>query len=467
MRGGPRGRIGSDAYLAAAGRRRFVGNLRGPADFPPKVTIPAGYASPATVVKKEAKPVPPSPPPLDVLSQEYVALAFGIDRLVPGYVDAYFGPPQIKQTALASGPPPAPALLERAHALAARVAAGGYDERRIRYLAAQARAMVATCRRLAGEELSYRDEVRACFDVEPERTPDAVFADAIAALAELLPGAGDVHARMVAWRAAYEVTPETARRLIDLIAAETRRRTAALVNLPPGEAVEFAFVQNRPWSGYNWYLGHARSRVEVNTDIPLRAHELPALIAHEAYPGHHTEHALKERLLYQERGYGEHAIQLINTPECVISEGIATLADAVIFAPEELARWLAATVYPAAGLTGDPAREAAIQRAQRALRPVSANAALLLHHEGAPEDEVVAYLMRYGLRPAPEARQTLAFIRDPLWRAYIFTYHAGRALLARWFAAAPVEERRARFRTLLTEQIAPSQVREWIAAATD
>ncbi|MGH2561356.1 MAG: hypothetical protein ACRDJH_20010 [Thermomicrobiales bacterium] len=405
-----------------------------------------------------------SPPPLDALSQEYVALAFAIERLVPGYVDAYFGPLGIKESALAGDPPAARTLVERGHALAARVASGGCAAERTRYLAAQVRAMLATSRRLAGEELSYLGEVRHCFDVEPERTPEVVFNDAIAELDELLPGEGDVHTRMIAWRATYEVSPETARTMIDVIANETRRRTAAFVDLPPGEAVEFAFVTNQPWSGYNWYLGDARSRVDVNTDNPIRAHELPGLLAHEVYPGHHTEHALKEQYLYRERGYGEHAIQLINTPECVISEGIATLAESVIYTPEELAAWLAETVYPAAGVTGDPAREAAVHRAQRALRPVSANAALLLHHEGATEKEVVAYLMRYGLRPEKEARHSLDFIRDPLWRAYIFTYHAGHDLLGRWLDAAPAVERQARFRTLLTEQIAPSRVREWIAA---
>jgi hypothetical protein len=323
--------------------------------------------------------------------------------------------------------------------------------------------MLATCRRLAGDELPYREEVQDCFDILPERTPEATFGAAIAELDALLPGDGDVPARMIAWRDRYVIPVETARRVIDLIADETRRRTAAFVALPPGESVEFAFVQDQPWSGYNWYLGDARSRVEINTDTPIRAHQLAGLVAHEAYPGHHTEHALKEIHLYRERGYGEHAIQLLNTPECVISEGIATLAESVIFTPEELAEWLAAEVYPAAGVSGDPEREAAIFRAQRALRAVGANAALLLHEAGASEDEVVAYLMRYGLRPEAEARHSLSFIRDPLWRAYIFTYHVGRDLLGAWLDAAPAAERPARFRTLLTEQIAPSQVRAWVA----
>jgi hypothetical protein len=117
-------------------------------------------------------------------------------------------------------------------------------------------------------------------------------------------------------------------------------------------------------------------------------------------------------------------------------------------------------VYPAAGIDGDPAREIAIGRAQRALRAVPGNAALLLHAEGRDPEEVVAYLQRYGLSSEAEARQRLRFISDPLWRAYIFTYHAGYDLLGGWIAAADDAARRDRFRTLLTEPVTPSWAAE-------
>ncbi|MDP9355658.1 MAG: hypothetical protein M3R02_10345 [Chloroflexota bacterium] len=102
-----------------------------------------------------------------------------------------------------------------------------------------------------------------------------------------------------------------------------------------------------------------------------------------------------------------------------------------------------------------------MEAAQRALRAVNANAAMLLHAEGAPEDEVVAYIARYGLRDEAESRQSLRFIADPLWRAYIFTYHAGRDLLGRWLASG---DRMDRFRRLLTEPVWPSLIEGWIAA---
>jgi len=404
-----------------------------------------------------------SPPTLDPIARHYVTLAFGIERQVPGYVDAYVGPAEVREEAL-TGPAPSPdALLDAARALAMKLAEADIAESRVGFLTTQVEAMIATCRRLAGEDFSYTDEVRACFDITPVRTPEATFADAIATLDQLLPGEGSVSERMVAWRQQFVLRPEWVQGVIDRVLPECRRRTAAIVDLPEGDEIEVRLVRDKPWRGYNWYLGDARSRVEFNTDLPIYAHSLPDLLCHEGYPGHHLEHALKDRRLYRKRGYGEHAIQLINTPECVISEGIATRAEEAIFPGEERFQFRRERVYPAAGVTGDPAREAAIETAEQALRGVAGNAALMLHVEGEGEAAVERYLQEYGLRSAEEARHQVRFIADPLWRGYIFTYHAGYDLLGAWLDGGPPGEREARFRTLLTEQVYPSLVTHWIA----
>jgi hypothetical protein len=334
------------------------------------------------------------------------------------------------------------------------------SEDRKGYLTEQVVAMLTTARRIAGDELPYREEVRLLFDIEPQATPESAYDAVIADLDRLLSGDGSIAERMIAWRQDYTISPETARRLVDVVLPELRERTQEIVDLPSEESIEIRLVRDQPWSGYNWYLGEGRSRVDLNTDLPIYAYKLTDLLAHEGYPGHHTEHALKERL-YTEQGWGEHALQLINTPECLISEGIATVAEAMIFSPEELVRFRRERVYPAAGISGDPEREIGIGAALRVLRSVPSNAALLLHEEGWAQEDVVGYLKRYGLSTEAEARQRLRFIADPLWRAYIFTYDVGFGLISSWLNQGPVSERRNRFRTLLTDQVYPSQIAAW------
>jgi hypothetical protein len=405
-------------------------------------------------------------PELDAFGREYASLSFAIERHVPGFIDAYLGPEDLR-VALdpddPAGAPPSPdALVTAARDLLARIPSLDATEGRKGYVTKQVEAMLATARRVAGEEIPYREEVRLLFDIEPAATPESVYDAAIADLDALLPGDGPIAERMIAWRQSYVIPPETARRLVDVILPELRARTQEFVDLPEGEAIEIRMVQDQPWSGYNWYLGNGRSRVELNTDLPIYAYRLTDLLAHEGYPGHHTEHALKERL-YTVQGLGEHALQLINTPECVISEGIATVAEKLLFAPDELVRFRRERVYPAAGIIGDPEREVAIGAALRILRSVPGNAALMLHEEGQDPEDVVAYLQHYALSTEAEARQRLRFIADPLWRAYIFTYHVGYELISGWLDQAPAE-RRGRFRTLLTAQVYPSQIAAWTAA---
>ena len=183
---------------------------------------------------------------LDDLSRRYVELGFGIERHNPGTVDAYFGPPEIKEAALA-GPTPSPAdLLDRAASLLGDVAAADLPPSRTDYLTAQIRALHTICRKLNGEEIAYRDEVRLLFDIEPEAIPTAAYDEAIAALGDALPGEGDVAARMFAWRAQFEIPVGTARLMIETIATEVRSRSSTFAPLPDGEGIEVSMVSNQP-----------------------------------------------------------------------------------------------------------------------------------------------------------------------------------------------------------------------------
>ena len=68
-----------------------------------------------------------------------------------------------------------------------------------------------------------------------------------------------------------------------------------LAELP--EQIEFEIARDVAWSGFNYYLGGFASRVAVNADIGHRMSQFGVLVAHECYPGHHTEHCRKEDLL--------------------------------------------------------------------------------------------------------------------------------------------------------------------------
>jgi hypothetical protein len=393
----------------------------------------------------------------DNWGRDYVLLGLRMEKHVPGFVDGYFGPPDLKARVEGEGAPrPIATLVGDAQTLQASLARSAYDEQRKQYLTRQLTGIATTLRRLAGEVIPFAGEVLGCFDVLPNRTDEAVYDRALNRLKSVLPGQGPVRERMIAWRRGFEMQPERLQAPIQATLAELRRRTAAILPLPDGESLTVELVTAKPWSGYNWYLGAYRSLVEINTDLPVKAYSLPDLVAHEGYPGHHTEHAVKEALLWRAGGRLEHSILLINTPECLISEGIASLALECVLPESERAAWLRDFFFPITGLTGLNAEQViAVGRATRDLASVPGNAAFMLHADGRDRQEVAEYLQHYGLLTPEEAQKRLSFLTDPLWRSYIFTYFYGEKLLRGWLDRVGWKDG---FRRLVSEPMYPSQM---------
>ena len=222
------------------------------------------------------------------------------------------------------------------------------------------------------------------------------------------------------------------------VAAALRERVVGptgLADLP--EHIDFEIARDVAWSGFNYYLGHFASRVAVNADIGHRMSQFGVLVAHECYPGHHTEHCRKEDLLVNRGGQAEHTIFLVNTPQCLMAEGLGDLALTAAVGPGwgQLAR---GCVLRSAGNWRPDVRSGpggGLELASRPLNTVRQNAAIMLHDRGVDPEEVIAYQQRWSMASEEQARQRLRFMTDPLWRAYTSTYVEGDRLLRPWLEA--------------------------------
>jgi hypothetical protein len=382
-------------------------------------------------------------------AERYLVLGLRLGKHVDGLVDAYYGPPELKEQVDAEDATDAAQLAADGDALIAELPDG--------WLADQVRGCATYAHVLAGEEISYADEVERCYGVRPSRTSEDVYREVHAELDELLPGEGSLYERRQAWRQQHLVAGDVAVPVLEDLLPVLRARTAALVDLPDGEAVALEPVENEPWWAFNYYLGDLHSRVVLNVDVPTTALDLIHLVAHEVYPGHHTEHALKEQVLIRERGAIEEAIQLVPTPQAVLSEGIAETGGDVIL--DDVAREEAYAILRRHGAAlAEPARAERIARVSESLRTVGLDAALMIHEDGASVEEAEAYVQRWNLVPPDQAKHSVSFVTDPTWRAYVITYSAGRDL-----CRAYVGGDAARFRKLLTEHV---RVGDLLAAAS-
>uniref|UniRef100_A0A5Q5BPA5 DUF885 domain-containing protein n=2 Tax=unclassified Mycobacterium TaxID=2642494 RepID=A0A5Q5BPA5_MYCSS len=408
----------------------------------------------------------------DTLIREYLLLGLRFDRVEDGYVDSFTGDPALRG-AVADEPAPDPADLARqADRLLAAVPdtprTGGFDEARADYLAAHLRALALAGRKFAGEDVGFVDEVEAYFDVRITKGDPEAYRQAHVALDEALGGSGPLAERIQAHRTADEIPPERLEECIHAFSSALRDRVRATYPLPDTETITYEVVTDKPWSGFNYYLGNYRSTVAVNADLKQQMANLPRLVAHESYPGHHTEHCRKEFGLVDGKGQAEQTIFLVNTPQCLMAEGLADLAlyaamgDRASEATGDGHGWgsWAAEIYADLGLRFDGARAEAVSAATTALADVRQDAAIMLHDEHRSVDDVVAFLKRWLLVDDDRARQMLRFLSSPLWRAYTSTYVEGYRLLRGWLDARPAGVGLTeRFGRLLDEPLIPSALR--------
>ena len=381
----------------------------------------------------------------------YVELGLRLGRHIDGLVDAYYGPSQIADQ-VSSEPLADPAsLVAAARRLRSDLTDGRLEEGRTRWLRAQIVGLETVAQKLAGEDIPYADEVERCYGIRPRRTADDEFAAAHEALDAVLPGEAPLAERYQAWREGSRLARGELVRALESLCADLRERTSDLLGLPAGESAEFDFVTDEPWSAFNYYLGGLRSRVAINLDVAISPALATELVTHEIYPGHHTEHAWKEQELVRERGRLEESILMVGTPQSLISEGIAMLG-AEILLGDEVHR-VTADHLAALGVDYDPTVGRAVARAREPLARVAANAAIMLHEDGASREEARAYLMRWGLTSAERAEHNVRFATDPVWRSYVSTYTDGHDACRSWVRGDP-----ARFKRLLTEQLTPGEL---------
>ena len=390
-----------------------------------------------------------------MIIDRYLELGLRLGRHIEGFVDAYYGPQQISERVAVEAVSAPDLLVTDAARLIADLDAGVdedlVDARRRRWIRAQVLGLHTSARKLAGEDIAYADEVECCYGVRPTFRDEQLFADAHRRLDAVLPGDGPVRERIIAWREAQAIPVPRLEGVLRDIADDFRQRADTMFGLPEGEHIDWELATNQPWSGFNYYLGDLKSRVAINTDLPVLAPSIGHLVAREAYPGHHTEHSRKEAGLVRQRQWLEETLFCVGTPQCLIAEGLADLALTVI-AGETPETVMVEHLAPLA-IGYDPEIAGAVRLASHSLDAVRANAAWLLHSDRRPIDEVIDYVERWSLLPRERAVKAVEFLTSPTWRAYISCYVEGLPLCRDFVAGDPK-----RFEELITEQLTPADL---------
>lgn len=378
----------------------------------------------------------PSGDSLDAIARDYVALILEIGEREPGYVDAYYGPAAWQEAAKAN-PRTVPQLIQGAASLTERlnaVSARRPDRevlQRRKYLLAHVSAASARLRMLSGEKMSFADEAEALFGIRPELLPLSTYDPILAEIDALLPGPGSLTDRVTAFKAHYVIPKDRLQPVMDAAIAECRRRTVRHIDLPANERFTLSFVGDKPWSGYNYYLGDAASRIEINADFPIYTERAIDLGCHEGYPGHHVYNALLEKTFVRDRNWVEMSVYPLFSPMSFVAEGSANYGIDLAFPGDEGTAFERDVLFPLAGLDPSTAeKKAQLGALQRRLARAEYTIADDYLAGRVSRDETIARLSKYTLAEPAKAAQRLRFIDT--YRSYIINYGLGRDVVQAW-----------------------------------
>ena len=405
----------------------------------------------------------PATPGMDDLAREYLYLELSMGIHDGGHVDAYFGPDELKtaaeETALTLDQ-----ILSASADLAERLSAvnTGGDEMfgmRVAGLIARLHALDTRIAINKSEFPTFDDESMALFGSQAPDYDAAHFEAILEKVEALLPGEGSLGERVETFNNQFVIPLDKLPDVFEAAMAECRKRTLEYIDLPEGESFTIEYVNDKPWSGYNWYQGDSISLIQINTDFPIYISRAVDLGCHEGYPGHHTFNALLEKNLVNGEGWIEFSLYPLFSPQSLIAEGSGNYGIDLAFPGEQRITFEKEVLFPLAGLDAANADLYYELFALIGQLNFAGNEAARDYLNGEITREHAAeWLQKYALTRADKSRQRTHFF--DAYRSYVINYNHGKAMVADYIERgdADADERWARFEAMLSSPMLPSDL---------
>ena len=404
-----------------------------------------------------------SQPDLDKLAEDYLFLELSMGLHDESHVDAYFGPKGLKVAAEASRLP-LDAILGISGDLADRLRRVDTSDdamlaMRVDGLIGRLAALDMRIAINKGEFVDFDAESLALFGSQAPDYDAAHFQAILDEIDALLPGDGSLSKRVEAFNEQFAIPLDKLPAVFEAAMAECRRRTLEYIELPEGESFTIEYVNDKPWSGYNWYQGDAQSLIQVNTDFPIYISRAVDLGCHEGYPGHHTFNALLEEYLVNGQGWIEYTLYPLFSPQSLIAEGTGNYGIELAFPGDERIAFEKEVLFPLAGLdAADADTYYALAELLARLNFAGNEAARDYLNGDMTREEAAKWLQDYAMAREDRSFQRTRFF--DAYRSYVINYNHGKAIVADYVEAgdADIDERWARFEKLLSSPMQPKDL---------
>ena len=398
-------------------------------------------------------------PKLSKYGEDFLLLALRIDKHINGYVDFYFGPKKLRQIVNHESITAPNTLLSDSNNLIKQLGAQGYSKERERYIEKLLVAMKSSIEVLLGSKISVKDQFIKLYDVDLQPAKETELDNLKEEYEEAYKGYGSLEERMNKLRITRKV-PESKvfkffKKAVDITEKQTKKLFIDL--LPKEESVIIDVVNTSEkvkWSCYNWYMGKYMSRIEVNPNYQMYWTVLLSFSSHEAYPGHHTEFAVKEESLYHELNQFEHSLLILHSPKLVVSEGIANKAISILFSNQEVAE-IGLKEFCSEPLKEVPLEELELQDIVKAKIPIFwYNFAYHALVDKYNEKDLMRYGRNFEIFSDGALITGIERMSNPAYSNNAFMYYLGNNILQKYGDVPSLKD----FRNLLVNPILPSDL---------
>jgi len=408
---------------------------------------------------------------MKTIAERYVKLVLNVGVYDADFVDAYYGPEEWKPSggsAVREENFPAAVFDQEVQSLLNSLNA--VDTMRLSpieklRLASMTKQLIAVRSRiflLSQKKLLFDEESRQTYDAVAPAFPERYYKELLDELGGLLPGTGKVSDRLERYKQLFVIPKEKLDAVFKAAIAEGRRRTLQHIALPSTESFTVEYVNNKPWSGYNWYKGNSFSVIQVNTDLPIFIDRAVDLACHEGYPGHHVYNMLMEKNLFRERGWMEFSVYPLFSPQSLIAEGSANFGIEVALPGEERVHFERDILFPIAGLDASKAEEYYKIQSVKTKLDYAGNESARNYLDGKwSKEDAVEWLVTYALFSPERAAQRVGFIER--YRSYVINYNLGQDMVRTYIEnrggdASHAELRWKLFEELLSQPHTPSDL---------
>lgn len=421
--------------------------------------------SPDLTPKSASQAAPIADEELNDIAQSFVQLSLEAGAHEDGYIDAYYGPAEWQQAALANPRPVATLakdareIIHRLDGLRSHYAGRPLETQRIRALRAQLIAAETRLHMMQGQRFSFLDEAERLFGVRPALKPLESYDPLLKKLDQSVAGTGPLPDRIEAMAARYTISKEHLQPVFERAIALCRAKSAQHIPMPDGESFALAFVTDKSWSGYNYYQGNFHSKIDVNTDFPIRLPRAIDLGCHEGYPGHHLLNMKLEQNLVRGRGWQEYSVYPLYSPLSFIAEGSANYGIRLAFPADSKKQIEQRMLMPLAHLPADSSD--IYWQVQEGLAAISGARMTIAQQylDGEIDRATAVSLSQKYLALTPErADQSIRFTEQ--YRSYVINYGLGETLVRNFVEAGGANEARKwqRMAAIISEPTLPADL---------